>query len=245
MVVKKKIVVTALMLVFGILAAQAQTTIAASVYGAYRSATSNNTSTKQNWEYPSSSAGLLLEVRHIRNSLIGYEGTYSYNPANEYFYYSNSAFPCPTGTASSSTTCESEEDSSIHADTHEITGDWIFSFKHGKLRPFAIIGAGLLIDVPSAGHVQNNDRIWTCTKSSHVCLPTPVASTANTSKTQIDLKGALVYGVGWDWSLWKHIGLRFQYRGIVHKGADLSAAFPATNQLTQDVEPMIGLYYRF
>lgn len=244
MVAKKKVLVTVLMLVSGTLAAQAQTTIAASVYGAYRSTTSNITSTTQSWEYPSNSAGFLLEARHIKSSWIGYEATYSYNPANEYFYYSNSALRCPTGVISTSATCGDEEEASIHAVTHEITGDWIFSFKHGKLRPFAIIGAGLLIDVPSAGHVQNNGRVWICTKASQVCLPMPVASIANTSNTQIDLKGAFVYGVGWDWSLSKHLGLRFQYRGIVHKGPDLSAAFPATNQLTQDAEPMIGLYYR-
>lgn len=244
MTVKKKLLVVALMLAFSTLTVQAQTTIAASLYGAYRSATSFRNATVQNEESPSVSSGVLLEVRHIKSSLIGYEATYSYNPANEFYAYENDATPCPADAPGNSVTCIYAAGSSIHAVAHEFTGDWIFSFKHGNVRPFAILGAGLLVDTPTEGHVPNSAALFSCTGSGTTenCTSIPVAETAY---TQIDMKPLFVYGGGWDWSLTRHLGFRFQYRGIVHKGPALSTSFPATGQLTQDVEPMIGVYYKF
>lgn len=244
MAVKKRILIAALAPFLGCLVAAAQTTIAASYYGAYRSATSFRNATVQNEESPSVSSGVLLEVRHIKSSLIGYEATYSYNPANEFYAYENDATPCPADAPGNSATCIYAAGSSIHAVAHEFTGDWIFSFKHGNVRPFAILGAGLLVDTPTEGHIPNSAALFSCTASgtTEKCTSIPVAETAY---TQIDMKPLFVYGGGWDWSLTRHLGFRFQYRGIVHKGPALSTSFPATGQLTQDVEPMIGLYYKF
>lgn len=60
-------------------ACPAQTTVAASLYGAFNQSTSGN-GTDQS---PANSAGGLIEVRHIHNPLFGYEATYSYNRANQ------------------------------------------------------------------------------------------------------------------------------------------------------------------
>lgn len=244
MAVRKRVFIAVLTPFLGCLVAAAQTTIAASFYGAYRSATSYRNATIQNEESPSVASGVLLEVRHIKNSLIGYEATYSYNPANEVYSYVNDAAACPAGAASSSATCVYSEAASIHAVAHEFTGDWIFSFKHGNLRPFAIMGAGLLVDTPTEGRIPNNASLLSCIGSGATQQCTFILE-SGTAFTQIDMKPLFVYGGGWDWSLTRHLGFRFQYRGIVHKGPALSTSFPATGQLTQDVEPMIGVYYKF
>ncbi|MGA9583852.1 MAG: hypothetical protein WBQ95_00915, partial [Terracidiphilus sp.] len=60
-------------------AAQAQTDVALSLYGAFSGTTNGNGTTQS----PANSAGGMIELRHIRNPLIGYEATYSYNRANQ------------------------------------------------------------------------------------------------------------------------------------------------------------------
>lgn len=65
-------------------AALAQTDVAVSFYGAYNQTTSGNGVVKT----PSNAAGGLLELRHIRNPLVGYEATYSFNRANQAYIHS-------------------------------------------------------------------------------------------------------------------------------------------------------------
>ena len=60
-------------------AANAQTSVAVSLYGAFSGATNGNGVQ----ESPSNSAGGLFELRHISNPILGWEATYSYNRANE------------------------------------------------------------------------------------------------------------------------------------------------------------------
>jgi hypothetical protein len=69
----------------------AQTDVALSLYGAFNG-TSNGNGTVQS---PANAAGGMIEVRHISNPLIGYEGTYSYNRANQ--VYKASGYVCPVG----------------------------------------------------------------------------------------------------------------------------------------------------
>lgn len=245
MVVKKFIVSFLLILSCGALTAVAQTTVSASVYGAYRSSTSKNTSIEQRAEDPANSAGFQIAVRHIKNSWIGYEGTYSFNPANENYWFYRKNYPCLNAPVSRLTSCSLEASSSVHAVASKITGDWVFSFHHGAFRPFALIGAGVLIDVPTQSYPSTSERIWACSKVNNVCIPRPIDLPKSAYRSQTDIRALLVYGVGWDWTLSKHFGLRFQYRGAIHKSPGLSQLLPATNQLTQDAEPMIGLYYQF
>jgi opacity protein-like surface antigen len=120
--------------------AMAQTTVAASVYGAFSGATSGN-GTK---ESPSNAAGGIIEVRHISNPLVGYEGTYSFNRANQ--AYTTTGVFCPV----SAIPC-GPQPAPVSANAHEITADWVASVKLSNLRPFALAGVGVLLNEPSSG----------------------------------------------------------------------------------------------
>jgi opacity protein-like surface antigen len=119
--------------------AHAQTDVALSLYGAF-SGTTNANGTVQS---PSASAGGMIELRHIRNPLIGYEATYSYNRANQVYRSNCVGVPCP-----------SVEPAAVSANAHEITADWVASLHVANLRPFALTGVGLLFNQPTGG--QNN-----------------------------------------------------------------------------------------
>ena len=58
---------------------QAQTSVALGLYGAFNGTTSGN-GTEQS---PANQAGGLFEFRQIKNPLVGYEATYSYNRADQ------------------------------------------------------------------------------------------------------------------------------------------------------------------
>ena len=182
--------------------AQAQTDVALSLYGAF-SGTTNANGTVQS---PAASAGGMIELRHIRNPLIGYEATYSYNRANQ-VYRSDCA----------GVTCTSVEPVGVSANAHEISGDWVASVHIANLRPFGLVGVGLLFNEPTGG--QSN----------------------TTSAT----KPVFLYGAGLDWGVFPHIGLRFQYRGNLYKAPNLTQLFTSTDAFTHTSEPMIGAYFRF
>ena len=116
---------------------QAQTDIGLSLYGAFSQKTNGN-GVAQN---PANSAGGLIELRHISNPLVGYEGTYAYNRANQ--SYSTSTV-CPVG----STPPCNPTFASVSANAHEVTADWIASVHIANLRPFALAGVGAIFDVP-------------------------------------------------------------------------------------------------
>jgi opacity protein-like surface antigen len=135
----------ALVLISGLVltSAQAQTDIAASVYGAF----SQSTAKALTVQSPSNQAGMLLELRHISNPLIGYEVTYAFNRANQHYQY-NGILPavCPS---SGCTTLPSPEE--VRANAHEVTADWIVSLKMLNFRPFALAGGGMLFVDPVSG----------------------------------------------------------------------------------------------
>ena len=189
------------------LAAQGQTDVAVSVYGAFSGKTDGN-GVEQS---PSNAAGGIVELRHIRNPLIGYEATYSFNRANQ--SYSSDPLPgaCPTSGCGGAL-----PPVHIPANAHEITADWVASLHVANLRPFALAGGGLLLDVPQSG-----------------------------SNTSTDTKGVFVYGGGLDWGVLPHLGLRFQYRGNLYKAPNLTRLFTSTDRFTHTAEPMIGAYFRF
>ena len=203
-------------------ACPAQTDIAASLYGAFNQSTSGN-GTEQS---PANSAGGLIEVRHIHNPLVGYEATYSYNRANQGL--SNGLIACPGLSCTVST-------AAISANAHEVTGDWVISFKAGSFRPFALAGGGLLLNVPSGGTVTTTTYCPVCALS---------AQTTSPAATSTSTKGVFVYGAGVDWALLPHIGLRLQYRGNLYQASSLTNAFSSTNAFTRTAEPMIGVYFR-
>jgi hypothetical protein len=104
----------------------------------------------------------------------------------------------------------------VKANAHEVTADWVVSVKLVNFRPFALAGAGLVFDVPSAGQTST--------------------STAT--------KPVFVYGAGLDWGLLPHIGLRLQFRGNLYKAPDLTKLYTSSGTFMQTAEPMIGVYFR-
>lgn len=194
-----------LLIAFASVAARAQTDVAASLYGSFSGTTNGNGTTQS----PANSAGGLFELRHLANPIFGFEATYSFNRANQ--KYTGPTPECPVGTGACTTPSQS-----VSADAHEITADWVPSLHIANLRPFGVLGVGLLLDVPSG----------------------------NQSNTSTTTKPVYVYGAGIDWGLLPHIGLRFQYRGNLYKSPDLSTLYTSTDAFTHTAEPMIGVYFR-
>jgi opacity protein-like surface antigen len=179
--------------------ARAQTSVALNVYGAFGSTAGSNLAIQ---DTPSNAAGGMLELRHIRNPLVGYEATYSYNRANQRYV----GF------------CSLCSAASVSANAHQIAGDWLISAHAGNLRPFALAGAGLLLTEPTSGQ----------------------------SQTQSSNAAVYIYGAGLDWRLLPHLGLRFQYRGNVHKVPFITTVYgPSINAFTHTAEPMLGAYFKF
>ncbi len=134
-------------------AAQAQTSVALSAYGAFSGTTSAN-GVQQS---PSNSAGGLFELRHVANPILGFEGTYSFNHANQ--KYTNSSV-CTVGSCPPITTA------TIKSDAHEVTLDWTPSVGLANFRPFGVLGVGLLMNVPQSG--QSTFETKTSTKAVYV-----------------------------------------------------------------------------
>lgn len=186
----------------------AQNTVALSVFGAFGGTTAGNNIQQS----PANAAGGMAELRHISNPLIGYEVTYSYNRANQ--VYVPISYACPVGILPP---CGPPTPAPVSANAHEVTGDWVVSLHAANLRPFALVGLGVLLNVPSGGQ----------------------------SNTSISTKPVYVYGAGLDWGLVPHLGLRFQYRGNLYQAPDLTKLYTSSNAFTHTAEPMIGAYFRF
>jgi opacity protein-like surface antigen len=126
-------------------ASVAQTSVAASVYGAFSGTTNGNNTTQS----PSNAAGAMIEVRHISNPIVGFEGTYSFNRANEVYRFT-SPVPCPPPSG-----CQP---AAVSANAHEVTADWVASVKVANLRPFALAGVGLLFNQPSGSQANTQSQ---------------------------------------------------------------------------------------
>jgi opacity protein-like surface antigen len=212
--------------------AWAETDVAASLFGAFNTGASNSSTVII--QSPANAAGGLLEVRHIKNPLIGYELTYSFNRANQNYSRPTILYlpACPTGfSACGQTTYET-----VSANAHEVTGDWIASLKVAKLRPFALAGGGVLFDEPSNAVLTTISYFPPTTLSQMT-----VTKVSGASSTQ----GVFVYGAGLDWPLLPHIALRVQYRGNLYKAPALAQVFSSTGAFTHTAEPMMGVSFKF
>lgn len=127
---------------------RAQTSVALSAYGAFSGTTTAN-GVQQS---PSNSAGGMLEVRHIANPILGFEGTYSFNRADESYKQTVGVSACPA------TGCPPSF-ASVKSDAHELTLDWVPSVGLANFRPFGVLGVGMLFNVPSSG--QSNTQTST------------------------------------------------------------------------------------
>lgn len=57
--------------------------------------------------------------------------------------------------------------------------------------------------------------------------------------------GVFTYGGGADFPLFKHVGLRAEYRGLIYNAPDFGLASLNTNTITHTAQPSAGLVYRF
>jgi len=184
-----------------------QTDVSLSIYGAFSGTTTGNGVAQS----PSNAAGGTVELRHISNPVLGFAVTYSFNRANQVYALSSNTLPCPAPGGPCGPL-----PAAVSANAHELTGDWVPSLKIGNLRPFGLVGGGLLLNEPSSGQ------------------------TDTTSST----KPVFVYGAGLDWGLLPHIGVRLQYRGNLYKAPDLTTLYGSSGAFTHTAEPMIGVYFR-
>lgn len=207
------------------LAASAQTSIALSGYGAFSGTTTAN-GTEQS---PANQAGGIFELRHISNPIFGFEGTYSFNRANQ--TYTNEPTACPAFGCSIST-------ETVRSNAHEITAGWTPSVHIANFRPFGVLGVGLLLDVP-----DNSQATVVTTLPNEPPCPTSGCTTTTTSSTKTSYKPVYVYGAGLDWGLIPHFGLRLQYRGNLYSAPNVTSLFSSTNTFTHTAEPMIGIYF--
>jgi opacity protein-like surface antigen len=125
----------------GAIAAEAQTDVALSVYGAFHGTTNGNGTIQS----PANAAGGMIELRHISNPLVGWEVTYSFNRQNERYR-----------SACAGATCTSITPQEISANAQEVSGDYIASVHIANLRPFALAGVGLLLNQPTGD--QSNTK---------------------------------------------------------------------------------------
>jgi opacity protein-like surface antigen len=194
--------------------AAAQTDVAANAYWTFGGATTgNNISETSNY-----TAGVMLELRHIAHPLAGYEATYSFH--RDSLSYVSTVIPAATLL--------------VTADVHEFAGDWVFAMKSGDLRPFAVVGAGVIVDVPTSA-----------TYSPCGITPTPHCNTVPNPPTSTSARPVFVYGGGIDCALSTHVGLRIQYRGNLAQAAELTSLIRSSGALTHTAEPMMGAYFRF
>ena len=114
-----------------------RTDVGVSLYGAFSEATSGNGVVQS----PSNAAGGMIELRHIVNPIIGYEGTYSFNRGNQTYTSCSTLNPL----------CQQFP---VLANAHEVSGDWVVSLKVANLRPFGLAGVGFLFDVPTSGQTS-------------------------------------------------------------------------------------------
>jgi opacity protein-like surface antigen len=190
--------------------ARAQTDISVNLLGNFGGTTTY--ADGEEHQGPAHAAGALFELRHISSPLVGYEATYSYNRANQVFTYTG---PTPVCTSPSGCVVAPE---GVSANAHQLTGDWLFSARVAKFRPFALAGIGVLFTEPTSS----------------------LAGTNTVSSTS----AVYVYGAGLDWRIQRYLGLRFQYRGSVFKAPNITTGI-ANNNFTYAAQPMIGAYYKF
>ena len=147
-----RLLIPALIILASTALASAQTDLALSLYGAFSGTTNAAGFTVS----PSNSAGGMVEVRHIANPVLGFEGTYSFNRANQKY----------TAGATCGLPCGNITSANIKADAHEVTVDWVPSVHVANFRPFGVLGIGALFDVPQNG--QTSVSTQTSTKAVYV-----------------------------------------------------------------------------
>ena len=122
-----------------------QTDIGLSGYEALTSSTSGNGTLQT----PSNSPGGMFEARQIVNPFVGYEFSFSFNPAQQ--IYAPKPGACALACQNPPTT--------ISADAMLIGFNYVISKKIGNLRPFVLGGLGFFVTIPGATPFGNNTSV--------------------------------------------------------------------------------------
>lgn len=139
---------------FACVSASAQIDVGVSAYGAFSGSTDANGYTQS----PANAAGGIFELRYMANPIKGFEGTYSFNRADQ-DYQANPTCGIPCGNVTSAT---------VKADAHEVTLDWVPSIGIAKVRPFGVLGIGALFDVPQSASTSSGTSVSTQTTTKAV-----------------------------------------------------------------------------
>jgi opacity protein-like surface antigen len=111
--------------------------------------------------------------------------------------------------------------SAVEANTHEVTGSFVFHIpvKAAHVRPYALAGGGALIFDPTDKFLVGGvDR---------------------------QTKGAFVYGGGFNFDVARNFGIRTEYRGLVYKTPDFKLNTLTLDKVTHLAQPSVGFYFRF
>jgi opacity protein-like surface antigen len=161
--------------------------------------TSDSTSTLNR---ATKSGGFLLGYSYQFNHWAGVEGNYGYtrNTQNYFGSFGQSA---------------------VEANTHELTGSFVFHIpvKVASVRPYALAGGGALIFDPTDKFLVGGvDR---------------------------QTKGTFVYGGGFNFDVTRNFGIRTEYRGLVYKTPDFKLNTLTLDKVTHLAQPSVGFYFRF
>jgi opacity protein-like surface antigen len=189
--------------VVGASAGHAQFDLSANFFEAFNGS-SSGTGTK---ETLTNGTGGMVEARYFFKPLAGVGASYSYN--HESLTLSPNGTQCALACANPTT--------KLSAKAEEIAFDWVPSVKVGKIRAFALGGAGILLTLPGPSVPEVSGVV----------------------------RPAFVFGGGVDFSLSPHIGARLQYRDNLYKAPNPYPLYPATGSYMSSSEPMGGLFYRF
>jgi opacity protein-like surface antigen len=107
----------------------------------------------------------------------------------------------------------------------EFSGAYVLSpFHFAKIEPFVLAGGGALRFYPSNQYINGN--------------ASPFGAAQQTSM-------AFLYGGGVDYRVWKRIGLRLQYRGLIYKEPNFHVTQFFTGSKGHMAEPSIGIVFNF
>ncbi len=107
----------------------------------------------------------------------------------------------------------------------EFSGAYVLSpFHFEKLDPFLLAGGGALRFTPGNQYINGN--------------LSPFAATQQTSM-------AFLYGGGVDYRVWKRLGLRLQYRGLIYKEPTFHVTQFFTGNKGHMADPTVGIVFNF
>jgi opacity protein-like surface antigen len=113
----------------------------------------------------------------------------------------------------------------VRTSVTEFSGAYVLTpFQGKRLQPFLFAGAGALRWYPENQYINGNGSFFG-------------------AYTQTSL--AFLYGGGADYRLWRRIGLRMQYRGLIFRAPDFTVSDFFISAKGHMAEPSVGLVVKF